>query len=80
MWARNDPHKSTNLNESKIMKYIIAARKQQYIVDAETEFRAIQAVIAATDLIANDITLCQIFNSYPAHMQTRLIATSTTLN
>jgi hypothetical protein len=62
------------------MKYIIAANRQQYIVNAETEFRAIQAVIAATELVANDITLCQIFSSYPAHMQTRLIATSTTLN
>jgi len=59
--------------------YIIAARKRQFIVDAETEFRAIQAVIAATELVADDITLCQIFNSYPAHMQTRLIATSTIL-
>jgi len=62
------------------MKYIISARRQQYIVEAETEFRAIQAVIAATDLYANDITLCQIFDSYPVHMQTRLLATSTTLN
>jgi len=62
------------------MKYIIAARRQQYIVNAETEFRAIQAVIAATDLRAGDITLCQIFNSYPAHMQARLLTTSTTLN
>jgi hypothetical protein len=61
------------------MKYIIAARRQQYIVEAETEFRAIQAVIAATDLCANDITLCQIFNSYPAHMQTRLTDTSTNI-
>ena len=62
------------------MTYIIAARKRQFIVDAENEFRAIQAVIAATELYADDITLCQIFSSYPAHMQTRLIATSTTLN
>jgi hypothetical protein len=60
-------------------KYIIAARKQQYIVDAENEFRAIQEVIAATELVADDITLCQIFNSYPAHMQTRLLSTSTIL-
>jgi parvulin-like peptidyl-prolyl isomerase len=62
------------------MTYIIAARKRQFIVDAENEFRAIQEVIAATELYADDITLCQIFSSYPAHMQTRLIATSTTLN
>jgi parvulin-like peptidyl-prolyl isomerase len=62
------------------MTYIIAARRRQFIVDAENEFRAIQEVIAATELYADDITLCQIFSSYPAHMQTRLIATSTTLN
>jgi hypothetical protein len=61
------------------MKYIIAARKRQFIVDAENEIRAIQAVIAATELYANDITLCQIFSSYPAHMQTRLLSTSTVL-
>jgi hypothetical protein len=56
--------------------YIIAARKRQYIVNAETEFRAIQEVIAVTDLYANDVDLCQVFSSYPAHMQTRLLADS----
>jgi hypothetical protein len=58
------------------MKYIIAARRQQYIVEAENEFRAIQEVIAVTDLYANDVDLCQVFSSYPAHMQTRLLADS----
>jgi hypothetical protein len=57
-------------------KYIIAARKQQYIVDAENEFRAIQAVIAATDLFACDVDICHLFDSYPVKLQTRLLTSS----
>ena len=57
-------------------KYIIAARKQQFIVDAENEFRAIQAVIAATDLFAYDVDICHLFDSYPVKLQTRLLTRS----
>lgn len=57
-------------------KYIIAARKQQYIVEAENEFRAIQAVIAATDLYARDVDICHLFDSYPLKLQNRLLFNS----
>jgi len=57
-------------------KYIIAARKQQYIVNAENEFRAIQAVIAETDLYAADIDICHLFSSYPLKLQNRLLTNS----
>ena len=57
-------------------KYIIAARKQQYIVNAENEFRAIQAVIAVTDLYACDVDICHLFDSYPVKLQNRLLTNS----
>jgi hypothetical protein len=56
--------------------FVVVARTRQFIVDAENQFRAIQEVIAVTELYAKDISKCDRLDSYLPHMQKRLLAES----
>jgi hypothetical protein len=57
------------------MRYIVFNRTGQYIVTTDSLVRAIQSVLMVTDTVAREWT-CHRLDSYPAKLQTRLIAES----
>lgn len=58
--------------------YIVFRRKQQFIVQAETLVRAVQAALLHSGGVASEWN-CHALSTYPDHLQTRLIKESPTL-